>query len=233
MGIDYVLYFLCLIAIILSIAAQIKVGSTFNKYSVTLTGRGRTARELARYILDSHGLRHVRIERVAGNLTDHYDPRSEVLRLSDSVYDSCSAAAVGVAAHEAGHAIQHAQKYAPIVIRTRLAPVTGFASRFCFVVIIAGIIFSAFDALLGGYMLIAGAALFAVTTVFQLITLPCEFDASARAMAGLRDTGWYSDGDLRAAKRVLSAAAMTYVTATLVSVLQLLRILVRFLGRRR
>lgn len=232
-GIDYILYLFCLLAIVLSVIAQIKVNSTFNRYSATLTGRGHTAAETARHILNSHGLYNVRIERVAGSLTDHYDPRSEVLRLSDSVYDSPSAAAVGVAAHEAGHAIQHAERYLPIVIRQRLAPVTGFASRFSWLVIMAGILFMALDSLLGTYILIAGAGLFALTTVFQLITLPCEFDASSRAMTGLRATGWYSDSELSAAKKVLSAAAMTYVTATLVSVLQLLRILVRIFGNRR
>lgn len=232
-GIDYILYLFCLLAIVLSVVAQIKVSSTFNKYSRTLTGRGHTAAETARHILNSHGLYNVRIERVGGSLTDHYDPRGEVLRLSDTVYDSCSAAAVGVAAHEAGHAIQHAERYLPIVIRQRLAPVTGFASRFSWFVIMAGILFMALDALLGTYILIAGAGLFAVTTLFQLITLPCEFDASRRALSGLRETGWYSVGELSAAKKVLSAAAMTYVTATLVSVLQLLRILVRIFGQRR
>ncbi len=231
--IDYILYIFCLAAIVLSIIAQIKVSSTFNKYSATLTGRGHTAAEAARYILNSHGLSHVRIERVAGNLTDHYDPRAEVLRLSDSVYDSCSASAVGVAAHEAGHAIQHAERYAPIVIRQRLAPVTGFASRFSWLIIMLGIIFMALDALLGYYILIAGAVLFAVTTLFQLVTLPCEFNASSRAMSELRRTGWYSAGELSASRKVLTAAAMTYVTATLVSVLQLLRIVVRLLGSRR
>ncbi len=233
MGIEYILYLLCLLAIVFSVVAQLKVSSTFNKYSATLTGRGHTAAETARYILNSHGLHHVRIERVRGSLTDHYDPRAEVLRLSDAVYDSCSASAVGVAAHEAGHAIQHAEGYAPIVIRSRLAPVTAFASRFSWLVIMAGIIFMALDSLLGTYVLIAGAALFAVTTLFQLVTLPCEFNASARAMKGLRDTGWYSSGELSASRKVLSAAAMTYVTATLVSVLQLLRILVRIFGNRR
>lgn len=232
-GIDYILYLFCLLAIVLSVVAQIKVSSTFNKYSRTLTGRGHTAAETARHILNSHGLYNVRIERVGGSLTDHYDPRGEVLRLSDTVYDSPSAAAVGVAAHEAGHAIQHAERYLPIVIRQRLAPVTGFASRFSWFVIMAGILFMALDALLGTYILIAGAGLFAVTTLFQLITLPCEFDASRRALSGLRETGWYSVGELSAAKKVLSAAAMTYVTATLVSVLQLLRILVRIFGQRR
>ena len=233
MGLDYILYIFCLLAIVLSVVAQIKVSSTFNKYSATLTGRGHTAAETARYILNAHGLHNVRIERVGGSLTDHYDPRAEVLRLSDAVYDSCSAAAVGVAAHEAGHAIQHAERYAPIVIRQRLAPVTGFASRFSWLIIMAGIVFMALDSLLGTYILIAGAGLFAVTTLFQLVTLPCEFDASARAMTGLRTTGWYSENELRASRKVLTAAAMTYVTATLVSVLQLLRILIRIFGQRR
>ena len=233
MGLDYILYIFCLLAIVLSVIAQIKVNSTFNKYSATLTGRGHTAAETARYLLNANGLYHVRIERVGGSLTDHYDPRAEVLRLSDAVYDSCSAAAVGVAAHEAGHAIQHAEKYAPIEWRTKLVPVVNFASRFSWIAIVLGLFFTGMSTIVGNYIVSAGILMFAATTVFHLVTLPCEFDASRRAMVGLRGTGWYSDTELRAAKKVLSAAAMTYVTATLVSVLQLLRILVRIFGNRR
>ena len=227
---DFILYILFILAIGLTFFAQIKVSSTFNKYSRVSTGRGQTAAEAARMILNKNGLGGVRIERVGGNLTDHYDPRSNTLRLSDSVYDSTSAAAVGVAAHEAGHAIQHAEGYIPIRIRSSLVPITNFASRSTWILILLGAIFYYTEI---GYMLImVGIGLFAVTTLFQLVTLPCEFDASNRAMEALDSSGWYTSGELRAAKRVLSAAALTYVAALLVSVLQLLRLISRYTRRR-
>ena len=172
----------------------------------------------------------MRIERVGGNLTDHYDPRGEVLRLSDAVYDSTSAAAVGVAAHEAGHAVQHAVGYIPIKIRSKLVPVTNFASRSTWLLILLGAIFYYTEI---GYMLImVGIGLFALTTLFQLVTLPCEFDASNRAMRELRECGWYTSSELAASRRVLSAAALTYVASLLVSVLQLLRLITRYSRRR-
>ena len=140
MYLETILYIACLLAIVLSIWAQFKVNSTFKRYSEVRTASGRTAATVARDMLDRAGLYHVRIERVAGNLTDHYDPRSEVLRLSTPVYDSCSAAAIGVAAHEAGHAIQHAEGYVPIKVRSKLVPVTSFASKFSWVMIMGGIL---------------------------------------------------------------------------------------------
>ena len=229
-GYDFILYILFILAIGLTFYAQIKVSSTFNKYSRVPTGRGQTAAEAARMILNRNGLYQVRIERVGGNLTDHYDPQSRVLRLSDGVYDSTSAAAVGVAAHEAGHAVQHAVGYLPIKIRSSLVPITNFASRGTWVLILLGALFYYTEI---GYMLITvGIALFSVTTLFQLVTLPCEFDASNRAMAALEDSGWYTDVELRASRRVLSAAALTYVAALLVSVLQLLRLITRYSRRR-
>ena len=227
---DFLLYILFILAIGLTFYAQIKVSSTFKKYSRVRTGRGQTAAEAARMILNANGLYHVKIERVGGNLTDHYDPRSEVLRLSDSVYNSTSAAAVGVAAHEAGHAVQHAEEYLPIKIRSKLVPITNFASRGTWLLILAGALFY-YSGI--GYMLVMlGIGLFAITTLFQLVTLPCEFDASNRAMRELRSCGWYTKEELGASRRVLSAAALTYVASLLVSVLQLLRLLARYSRRR-
>ena len=233
MGLDILLYLLCILSIFLALGAQIKVKTTFNKYSRINTGRGHTAAEVARMILDGSGLYNVRIERVGGSLTDHYDPRSNILRLSDTVFASSSAAAIGVAAHEAGHAIQHAKRYLPIVIRSRLVPVTSFASRFSWIVIFLGALYSATDYILGQNILLLGIGLFAVTTLFQLVTLPCEFDASGRAMSALRQSGWYTESELSAAQKTLRAAALTYVAAFLTSILQLLRLIVRFTGNRR
>jgi Zn-dependent membrane protease YugP len=183
-------------------------------------------------ILNNNGLSDVRIERVRGNLSDHYDPKSNVLRLSDTVYGNRSAAAIGVAAHEAGHAIQHAQGYAPVVLRSKMVPITSFASRFTWILIMIGILISGFAGLLGYYVLHIGIALFAVTTLFQLVTLPCEFDASKRALREMENTGLYSRGELAVSRKVLSAAAMTYVAALLVSVLQLARLLLSVNRRR-
>ena len=227
---DFILYIFFILAIILTFYAQIKVSSTFNKYSRVSTGHGRTAAEAARMILSQNGINDVRIERVGGNLTDHYDPRSKTLRLSDSVYDSTSAAAVGVAAHEAGHAIQHAVGYLPIKIRSSLVPVTNFASRSTWILILLGCLF--YYSEIGYALIMVGIALFSVTTVFQLVTLPCEFNASRRALEALDGSGWYSGSELSLAKKVLSAAALTYVAALLVSVLQLLRLISRYSRRR-
>lgn len=231
---EFFLYPAFIIAILISLYAQIKVSTTFNKYSRVNTFRGKTAAEAAQMILSSKGLYDVRIERVQGNLTDHYDPRSNVLRLSDSVYSSSSAAAVGVAAHEAGHAIQHAEGYLPIVVRSKLVPVTNFASRISWVVILLGALMSFFAGMsdIGYLVVMAGIGLFSVTAVFQLVTLPCEFNASRRALECLRESGWYSENELSASKKVLSAAAMTYVAALFVTVIQVLRLLSIY-GRRR
>ncbi|MBQ1261264.1 MAG: zinc metallopeptidase [Clostridia bacterium] len=228
---EIALYFLFIAAVILTVYAQIKVSTTFKRFSHVYTGRGMTAAEVARRMLNDNGLSHVRIERVGGNLTDHYSPREEVLRLSDSVYDSSSASAVGVAAHEAGHAIQYSENYFPVKLRSALVPVTNFASRGTWILIFLGVLF--YYTTIGYYLMLVGVGLFAVTTLFQLVTLPCEFDASKRALASLEATGNYTRQELRASKKVLSAAALTYVAALLVSVLQLMRLIVRFSGRRR
>lgn len=236
--IDIALYFLFIAAFVFSLVAQIKVSSTFKKFSRVPAGRGRTAAEVARRILDSHGLYHVNIERVRGSLTDHYDPRAQVLRLSDSVYGSSSAAAVGVAAHEVGHAIQHATAYKPLVFRNALVPTVNFASRFSWIAIMVGCLIMALSRidgayyLLGQYLLLGGIVLFSATTLFHLVTLPCELNASRRALNELEYTGWYSKGELSDCKSVLTAAAMTYVAALAVSLIQLLRLLAMFNRRR-
>ncbi len=227
-----ILYLLFLAVFIGTIIIQIKVTTTFNKYSHVPAGKGHTAAELARRVLDAHGLFHVRIERVRGNLTDHYDPRGEVLRLSDSVYDISSASAVGVAAHEVGHAIQHAEKYAPIIWRSKLVPVANFGSRFSWIAIMLGIIFIGLSPVFGTYMIMGGIILFALTTLFHLVTLPCELNASKRAIGEMRLLGWYNGDELAASKKVLTAAALTYVAALAMSLIQLLR-LIGMLGNRR
>ena len=229
---EYILYILCIAALAFAIWAQIKVQSTFNKYSTVHT-RGGTAASVARRILDGAGLFHVAIERIHGSLTDHYDPRAGVLRLSQTVYDSTSAAAVGVAAHECGHAIQHAAGYFPLRFRGFMAPVVSFASRFNWILIMLGAILMSFGSYLGYHVVLFGLALFLVITVFQLVTLPCEFDASRRALAQLTLTNSYTREELAASRKVLFSAALTYVAALLVSLLQMLRLAVRFLGRGR
>jgi Zn-dependent membrane protease YugP len=231
---DTVLYVLFIGALILSVVAQIKVSTTFRKYSQISSGSGRTGAEVARRILDAHGLFNVKIEMINGELTDHYDPRTKVLRLSRSVYSSSSSSAVGVAAHEVGHAIQHAVGYKPLVIRTRLVPAVSFASRFSWIAIMLGFLvigLSQVYSAIGMYILFFGIILFAVTTLFHLVTLPVEVNASGRALRELELTGWYTNDELKNAKSVLSAAAMTYIAALAVSVLQLLRLLSMFRSR--
>ena len=232
MSFELYIYIATIIAMFLAISAQIKVSTTFNRFSKTPTATNRTADEVARMILDNNGLQNVRIERVRGNLSDHFDPRTNVLRLSDSVYGNRSAAAIGVAAHEAGHAIQHATGYAPVVLRSKMVPITSFASKFTWIIIMLGIVIMSAGSMLGYYTLHVGIALFAITTLFQLVTLPCEFDASKRALVEMDKTGLYSNGELAVSKKVLSAAALTYVASLLVSALQLLR-LINLVSRKR
>ena len=214
--------------VILSLIAQWSVNSTFEKYSKKTTARGITGYESAKMILDANGLSHIRIERVSGRLTDHYDPKANVIRLSDAVYDSRSVAAVGVAAHEAGHAVQHAKGYIPIKIRAAIIPVTNIGSRLAIPLILIGLLFT------GGEILsYIGVALFSLTTVFQLVTLPVEFNASRRALSAMEGSYRFDGTEISEAKKVLSAAAMTYVAALAVSFAQLLRLLLIVGGRRR
>ena len=214
-------------AMLIALLAQLNVSSTFNRYSRVAGRRGVTGAQAAEEVLRAHGVYNVRIERVSGRLSDHYDPRSNVIRLSDGVYGSTSIAALGVAAHEAGHAVQYAVGYGPIRLRTAIIPVCNIGSQLSIILIILGLVLY-FPALFG-----VGVILFAVAVFGQLVTLPVEFNASSRAMASLRDTGLLDEEELRGARKVLTAAAMTYVAALLVSIAQLLRYLLAFAGRRR
>ena len=214
-------------AFLIALLAQLNVSSTFNRYSRVACRRGLTGAQAAEEVLRAHGVYGVRIERVAGKLSDHYDPRSNVIRLSDAVYGSNSIAAVGVAAHEAGHAVQYAQEYGPIKIRGAIIPVCNFSSQISILLIVLGF------ALYSRPLFAVGVVLFAVVTVFQIVTLPVEFDASRRAIRSLDSTHLLDDQELRGAKKVLGAAAMTYVAALLVSIAQLLRFVLAFNSRRR
>ena len=221
-------YILVLIGALLSMWASARVNSTYKKYAQVRSMSGLTGAEAARRILNGAGIYDVRIEHISGNLTDHYDPRNKVLRLSDTVYGSPSVAAVGVAAHECGHAIQHDQGYAPLQIRNTFVPVANIGTKAAIPIILLGLFFGS------SYLLIEiGLLCFACGTLFQLITLPVEFNASARAIDILGNTHMLSDTELGSTKKVLSAAAMTYVAAAAASILSLLRLVLLFGGRRR
>ena len=213
--------------LIVSLWAQIKVKTTYQKYSTVHSRSGMTAEVAVRKILDSNGLFNVGITRVPGELTDHYDPRTNTIALSDSVYGSTSVAAIGVAAHEAGHAIQHAVGYGPIKLRTALVPVTNIGSHLSMPLFIIGIL------LANEYLAYAGIILFSLTVVFQLVTLPTEFNASRRAVKALGGYGYMNDDELKGTKKVLSAAAMTYLAALFVALASLLRLLLIVSGGRR
>ncbi len=231
--IDWYYIALVLPAMLFAMIASARVNSTFRKYSKVSSKRGLTGAQAARRVLDANGLYNVRIERIRGNLTDHYDPRANVIRLSDATYDNPSAAAIGVAAHEAGHAVQHAVGYAPIKIRTAIIPATRFGSMLSLPLILVGMLltYSAHHYIWIAY---AGVILFSLSTLFQLVTLPTEFNASRRALAAIEGSGLLEREELGHAKKVLSAAAMTYVAALAVSMMQLLRLLlmVQRRGRR-
>ena len=219
-------------SLLLAVLAQMMVSTNFKKYSAVYNQRGYTGADAARMILDSNGLYHVRIERVHGNLTDHYDPKDEVIRLSDSVYGSASVAAVGVAAaavaaHECGHAVQHATGYVPIRIRSAIIPITQIGSQLSIPLILLGFLFQ-FQPLV-----FAGILFYATAALFQLVTLPVEFNASSRAMKVLEQSEMLTGDELTGAARVLRAAAMTYVAALLTALAQLLRLILIFGGRRR
>jgi len=223
-------YILVLIMAVLSMIASANVSSTFKKYSKKATARNITAEQAARGILDANGLYNVRIESVSGNLTDHYDPRSNVIRLSDSVRSSTSVAAVGVAAHEAGHAVQHATNYVPIKVRNAIVPVANIGSMAGPYLILIGLILS------GGMseiLLNLGIWFFSFAVLFQLVTLPVEFNASRRAVATLEHDMYLESDEVPAVKKVLGAAAMTYVAAAAVSIANLLRFIMIAGNRRR
>lgn len=214
---------LLLIMILLPIIAQINVMTTFSKYSKVSNSRGLTADEVARRILDANGLTYVGIEHIKGNLSDHYDPRANVVRLSDSCYGNTSVAAIGVAAHECGHACQHAENYTPIVIRSKIVPITNICSNFWYFVLIIGVFLS--QMAVGTTLIYVAIAMFAAVVLFQLVTLPCEFNASDRALKTLENDGILEMNEVPQAKKVLTAAAMTYVAALVTSIIQLLRLL--------
>lgn len=222
----YSSYIYVLIPLIISIWASSRVNSTFTRYSKVFSARGLTAAQVTRMILDNAGLRHVGIERVSGNLTDHFDPRGNVIRLSDTVYDSTSVAAIGVAAHEAGHAQQYRDNYLPIKIRSALVPVANLGSQLAMPLLLIGLFMS-----FAGLVDIA-IWLYVAVVAFSIVTLPVEFNASSRAIRTLEGYGILSDEENKAAKKVLSAAAMTYVAATLAAIGTLLRLL-SLSGRRR
>lgn len=221
-------YYLLLVVptLLISLWAQMKVKTTFSKYENVLSRRGMSADSAVRRILDANGLQNVRIERISGHLTDHFDPRTNVVRLSDSVYGSSSVASIGVAAHEAGHAVQHAVGYLPIKLRAAVLPVANFGSRISVPLIILGIVLSY------GILIDIGIILFSAAVAFQLITLPVEFNASRRAISVL-ENGFLDREEVKGAKSVLTSAALTYVAAALTSVAQLLRLILISKNRRR
>lgn len=231
-GFDWTYLVLVLPCVLLSLWASSSVNSTFRKYSQQLSVRHITGAQAAQRVLSHNGVSGVRIERISGNLTDHYDPTTNVIRLSDSVYDATSTAAIGVACHEAGHAVQYAQNYAPIKIRAAIIPLTNFGSKIAMPLILLGLVMT----FLGSFstvLVYLGIAAFGLSLVFQLVTLPVEFNASHRAMNAIETAGILTEEEQQGAKKTLQAAAMTYVAATAVSLAQLLRLIVLFTGRRR
>ncbi len=219
-------------AMLFAFWAQLQVNSTFSKYSKTPTRSGQTAAEAARRLLDANGLHGVTVNRIPGRLTDHYDPRTRTLNLSEAVYDSASAAAVGVACHEAGHAIQHADSYAPLALRMQIIPLCRIGSGLAMPLFLIGLIFAGFP-MLGGWLMLAGIACFSLATLFQLVTLPVEFNASRRALAGIEENHLLAEDELPGARRVLRAAAMTYVAALATSLASLLRLILIAMSSRR
>lgn len=223
-------YILVLAGVVISLIASARVKSTFAKYQRVQNHSGLTGREAAERVLRGAGIYDVRIEHVRGNLTDHYDPRSKVLRLSDSTYNSASVAAVGVAAHECGHAIQHAEGYAPVRWRGSLVPVANFGSAIAWPLIIMGLFITGESSAL---FINLGILAFSLAVLFHLVTLPVEFNASNRAVRILGSNGMMSQSEVQDVKKVLGAAALTYVASAAAAILQLLRILILTGGRRR
>ena len=229
---DWTYVVLVLPCVLLSLWASSSVNSTFKRYSQQHSRRGITGAQAAERVLRSNGVSGVRIERVSGNLTDHYDPKANVIRLSDSVYGSTSTAAIGVACHEAGHAVQYAVGYAPIKLRAAIIPLTNFGSKLAMPLILIGILLSALGEISYTFVYL-GIACFGLSLVFQLITLPVEFNASRRAMQAIESGNLLTEEEQRGARKTLRAAAMTYVAATAVALAQLLRLIMIFGGRRR
>lgn len=215
-------YILILIGVVLSVLASARVRSAFSKYSRVRSASGLTGAQVAERILSYAGIRDVTIHRVSGNLTDHYNPKTKEVALSDSVYGDTSVAAIAVAAHECGHVIQHANSYAPLAIRSALVPVANFGSGFSWFLILAGILFSL------PHLITIGIVFFSAAVLFQIVTLPVEFNASHRALMILQDTGILGPTEGHSAKKVLRAAALTYVASAAAAILQLLRLIILF-----
>ena len=229
-GFDMTYVILVLPCVIFSLWASYKVRSTFEKYSRQYSRRRISGADAARRVLSANGVTGVQIQRVGGNLTDHYDPKANVIRLSDSVYDSFSTAAIGVACHEAGHAVQYARQYAPIKLRAAIIPITNIGSHLAMPLILIGLLLSFMENF--SYIFVyLGIACFGLSLVFQLITLPVEFDASRRAMDAIRSADILTTDEQEGARKTLTAAAMTYVASTAVALAQVLRLLMIFGGR--
>lgn len=230
MYLDWTYLVMVLPCVLLSLWASSNVRSTYQKYASQYSRRGVTAEQAARQVLNANGLYNVQIGRISGELTDHFDPRENIIRLSDSVYGSTSTAAIGVACHEAGHAVQHAVGYMPIQIRSAIIPITNIGSKLAMPLIILGLVFNSPSL----YWLVdAGILCFSLSTVFQLVTLPTEFNASSRALQAIRQSYLLTEEELVGAKRTLRAAALTYVAALAVSLMQLLRLILLYGGRSR
>lgn len=228
---DWTYVILVLPCLVLAIWASANVNSTFNKYAKVHSIRRITGADAAQRVLTANGVTGVRIERVGGNLTDHFDPRTNVIRLSEGVYASTSTAAIGVACHEAGHAVQYAQHYTPIKLRAAVIPATNLGSMLAMPLILIGLLFS-YMGNISYWLVYAGIACFGLSLVFQLITLPVEFNASRRAMQAIESANILTNEEQRGARKTLTAAALTYVAATAVALMQLLRLILIF-GRRR
>ena len=231
-GIDWTYIVILIPCLIISMLASANVNSTFNRYAKQLSSRRITGAQAAQRVLTANGVIGVRIERVAGNLTDHFDPKTNVIRLSDNVYDNISTAAIGVACHEAGHAVQYAHSYFPIRLRAAIIPITNIGSKLAMPLILLGVVLSTF----GNYsqtLIDIGILAFSLSLVFQLVTLPVEFNASRRAMTAIREGDILTTEELKGARKTLTAAALTYVAATIVALAQLLRLILLFGGRRR
>ena len=227
-GYDLTYFIFMIPCLILSLYCSAKVNSTFNKYSKVANRRGLTGAQAAYQVLTANGVTGVTIEHVSGNLTDHFDPRTNVIRLSDKVYNSTSVAAVGVAAHEAGHAVQHAQGYVPNKLRSAIVPVANIGSRLSWFLILIGFLLP----VQYNFVITLGILFFSFSVLFTLVTLPVEFDASKRALATIQGSNLLYDDEYTGAKKTLSAAAMTYVAAAATSIAQLLR-LILLANRRR
>ena len=221
-------YILVVIGAVICMIASARVKGTFNKYSQLRSMSGMNGAQVAQRVLQAAGIYDVQVRHVSGSLTDHYDPRTKTVNLSDPVYNATSVAALGVAAHECGHAIQHAKNYAPLSIRSALVPIANFGSMLAWPVILIGLLFNTRSS---GLIIDIGILLFSAAVLFQLVTLPVEFDASRRALVMLRTQGILADDELKYTRRVLKSAALTYVASAAAAILQMLRLIILFGGR--